>query len=608
MAVVLGVWLPLDWIPRWHMQGMTLLEKAYAIASSVVFNFALAVVAGTAAAFLAAAVGRLAGMEFRAVFRRGILFSTWLVLFFVASVNLRAILDALLGLPSWAPALFSGAAAAGAFWAALRRISPSNLLALPMALALVLLPASLVLVACEGAYVGRPRPTLAPVAKAGLPNILFITIDTLSARHLTMYGYGRRTSPNLQAFAEGATTLEHFYANGNWTRPGIASLLNGCRPWTHGADLDLPRAKVVEAGNLVRTLARAGYETECVATGFFASPAAQRLQDVFQRPEALDTSLGLSGPLLVRFPSLVSSLTTGPASRLAVLLRALKGVPDRVKPAIRVVQDLLSRPTERPRFVWLHLMPPHAPYLTPSPFIGTFEPSRQARDLRSSSSPQFFRARQDPWFPAVFEGRYDEAVLQMDAGLGQLFTWLKARGQFDRTLVVVTADHGESFGHGYGLHGGPLLPEDVIWIPCLIKLPFQHEARRSGRLLEQADLAPSLLQWLGLPASAELEGQAIDRKPEGLPVYAMNHDLVSGPPTFSVAVRLGTWKYVEHFGTWTLPWPARELYDLARDPGELNNLCQEAPGRAQELRGLILAELDRRHLRPEGAPQAWSNP
>jgi arylsulfatase A-like enzyme len=187
----------------------------------------------------------------------------------------------------------------------------------------------------------------------------------------------------------------------------------------------------------------------------------------------------------------------------------------------------------------------------------------------------------------------------MDAGLGQLFDWLKAQGRFERTLIVVTADHGESFTHGYGGHGGPLLSEDLLWIPCLIKPPFHHGPERDSRLFEQVDLEPTMLQMVGLPEPRGLEGVAMARKPEGLPVFSMNHDYQLLSRSFSVAVRLGNWKYVEHFGHWTFPWPKRELYDLAVDPAEDHNLAEIQPDRATALRGLILAELAKRKLKPD---------
>lgn len=219
--------------------------------------------------------------------------------------------------------------------------------------------------------------------------------------------------------------------------------------------------------------------------------------------------------------------------------------------------------------------------------------------MRSTTSHYGFGTETDPRYHGLLEARYDEAIRCMDDGLGRLFDWMKATGRYDRTLIVITADHGESFTHGYGGHGGPLLTEDLIHIPCLIKRPYQHTAERDDRLYEQCDLAPTILQMAGLPVPPGMEGYPISQKPEGLPVFAMNHDLQAGTRTFSVAIRLGDWKYVEHWGKWTAPWPQRELYDLASDPGEDRNLVSLRPDKAADLRGRILAELARRHIDPE---------
>jgi arylsulfatase A-like enzyme len=193
----------------------------------------------------------------------------------------------------------------------------------------------------------------------------------------------------------------------------------------------------------------------------------------------------------------------------------------------------------------------------------------------------------------VLVGRYDEAVLMADDVVGRFFDLLKSLGRFDRSLIVVTADHGESFNPAYGGHGGPLLTEELIRVPCMIKPPFYHGSKRESILFEQSDIAPTILSYANLPIPPGMEGQAYPAKLQDSPVFSMNHDLARDDHTLSVAVREGDWKYVIHMGRWKHPWPQRELYNLAQDPTETKNLVDSQPQRAESMRQQILRELAR---------------
>ena len=604
-GLFLGFWLPLEFMCfSANLAGIPLVQKVYIIAAAAVFNFGLAACVMAALVYLAAGIASLFGVAYARAVRFGMASSAWVVFLVVCTITVRHTVLPPFGLSILTRMVILGGCAAIAITLALKGYQPGRILGLPFGLGVCLVPTALILVACEWAGVGLPSPLRGAKPAPGRPDILFITLDALSARHLTMYGYPRPTSPNLQAFADGAITLDHFYANSNWTRPGIATLLNGVRPWTHRGDVGALDPKVVETRNLVRQLVLAGYDARCVATNLFAGPFSQDLLGVFRQEKVELVFPALNyGLVWSQLPSISgqAAAALGPVPRILSIVQILswKQFPDKTQAPVAAAESLFRNATDRPQFVWLHLLTAHDPYAAPKPFMGSLEPSPLAREMRKTFATYGFLAAQDPCFPNIYQGRYDEAIMCMDAGLGQLFDWLKAQGRFERTLIVVTADHGESFTHGYGGHGGPLLSEDLLWIPCLIKPPFHHGPERDSRLFEQVDLEPTMLQMVGLPEPRGLEGVAMARKPEGLPVFSMNHDYQLLSRSFSVAVRLGNWKYVEHFGHWTFPWPKRELYDLAVDPAEDHNLAEIQPDRATALRGLILAELAKRKLKPD---------
>lgn len=593
LGAFVGLWMPVDWLLNYsNIKGASPLEICYALAASVVFNYGLI-------AFIFIMFGMLLFIFNKKIYLKWNQFVFWGVVFacfkhiFMGGGTLPSIIN-------WSINIIIIILIILMVWK-LNYIY-SSIFRIPVILSLMLLLASFVFVGCEWFGIGVVKSIRTVKPNVNSPDILFISLDATSASHLTPFGAPRDTSPNLQAFANQATVLENFYANANWTRPGVASLLDGARPWTHWGDLGTPDASIAKEQNLVKTLCFSGYNNSYVGTNPFAMPYIQKCDAYFENCQ-LSTSLpygfGLIWRCAERFPSLLHSFTQGPlplfVKRLDYRVFQNKTIP----PIVDVETQMKQLGVEHPGFFWLHLLTDHDPFAAPPPFLGFFDASMACRSVRTTYSHYGFGAGSDPRYHGLLEARYDEAIRCMDDGLGRLFAWMKATGRYDRTLIVITADHGESFTHGYGGHGGPLLTEDLIHIPCLIKRPYQHTAERDDRLYEQCDLAPTMLQMAGLPVPPGMEGYPISQKPEGLPVFAMNHDLQAGTRTFSVAIRLGDWKYVEHWGKWTAPWPQRELYDLASDPGEDRNLVSLRPDKAADLRGRILAELARRHIDPE---------
>jgi arylsulfatase A-like enzyme len=254
-----------------------------------------------------------------------------------------------------------------------------------------------------------------------------------------------------------------------------------------------------------------------------------------------------------------------------------------------------------PQFLWVHVFPPHDPYATPPPFLRTFEPSSKALRSTDSTPPLAFQASQSD-FPGVFAGRYDEAVLYADYHAGRFLDWLRQQKRFDDALIVVTADHGESLSHGYGLHTGPMLYEDLIHVPLLIKLPGQRVGQRVQLLTEHADLLPTILDLLGEPVPSHLEGRSLKRVLDGgsldpKPVYSMDFEengMFLPLTTGTVTMIEGRYKYTRFFGAIKYPFmPKLEdtLFDLQTDPNETKNLIAEAPDCAAHMRSAIDAQI-----------------
>jgi arylsulfatase A-like enzyme len=454
------------------------------------------------------------------------------------------------------------------------------------------------------------------------PHIVLLTIDTVSAERMSLYGAGRPTTPMLSALARNATTFEHAYANGNFTTAGVGSILTGTRPWTHRAlQLTAWPNDSTRRQSLPALLRQSGYQTVYVSTNPFAGAAkngmagyfdkgfSDRIKDLSPCSDLLSHALKYACsaaelPLFVYFHKL-QNLIVGPRDNLQFDPRLAVG---------SALQWLEHANTSTPIFLWVHLFPPHSPYAAPQPWLGRFDSSNYAR-LPADSEPmqQYLQKLESETTVRTLEARYDESLEYVDQYAGEFIRRaLQLLG--DNTVVVVTADHGESFSHHYGAHGGPGLYDEIIHIPLVLKLPGQLRPAWRSDVVEQVDIAPTLARIAGVEPPSSWEGRSLlsdsarssEPPPTGdKPVFSMNFEenqRTSKLTTGSVAVVDGHWKLVRYFGSLHYPLMPRmqvSLYDLSSDPGELVNRAAADPEIVSRLSALIATELAR-HGGPAG--------
>jgi arylsulfatase A-like enzyme len=451
-----------------------------------------------------------------------------------------------------------------------------------------------------------------PASREAHPDVVLITVDTLSAARMSLYGHSRPTTPRLEALAATATVFDRSYANANYTTPATSSQMLGVRPWTHRSlqlfsrPLDGPLEH-----NLLRKFDESGYRVMTVDTNSHAAPMQQRLRrwvddDAWGQVESLSYRSLHLGRWIPQFGySSGMGFTVVVIHGLESLLVRMGFLPrtSPFDPALPFAQArrLWQSEAEGPRFLWVHTYGPHEPYAATPEFLGRFDPGPERRTRFDSMPPYLFAATGREDFPDLWTGRYDEAVLMSDHHIGEFLDWLRSRGDLDGAVVVISADHGESFGHGYGGHGGPMMWEDLVRIPLIIKQPGQTTGRRNATVVEQVDLAPTLLSLAGLPPEPAYEGEAIplDASVTGRDAWTMNLEQSQRFETLSKGTMVlieDRWKYIHHFGQQRyprMPELSDGLFDLSADPGELTNLAGQQAAVAARMKAAIEAALEK---------------
>ena len=421
---------------------------------------------------------------------------------------------------------------------------------------------------------GGDRPTAA--AENAPRRVFLITVDTLRADHMSLYGYPRETSPRLARLAGSGVTFDRAVAQ--WPKTGVsfASIFTGQYPQTtgltHKAALRIPE----EYTTLPELFQESGYKTVAVVSNAVLG-ANLAWNDGFD--EYLETWGGGDFP---EDPHVFRELIHAPK------------VNDLALP-------LLERHAKEERlFVWIHYTDPHAPYLLPpgfeNPFLEDALFQGDATVPRKVIKGYGPGQRDDLKF---YVSQYDANVLVSDVYIGKLLDRARALGLLEDSLVVFTADHGESLGeHGSFFEHGPLPYNTTARVPLFFVRNGFAGGRRVDRPVELIDLYPTLRD-LVVPGRqvAGLEGHSLvpflaPGEPSGAAFqYAFSE--AGEKPRYFRSVQDGRWKLVQGTGgkrRRAIAGPGGlELYDLAADPLETRNLATANPAELRRLRRELLA-------------------
>ena len=463
-----------------------------------------------------------------------------------------------------------------------------------------------------------PRPAGArQAAGPQTPNILILVFDALTASNMSLYGYARQTTPNLDRLAERAVVYQRHFSSGSFTSPGTASLLTGVYPWTHRA-LHM-RSEILEryAGQNLFALLPAEYRTFAFTQNplayvllnqfrsriqnlepmgeladfdsifsdrlfnndFYIASEAEMLQykEEFKLPGSLLLSL-LEKLRLVRGNRQALAQYQEEYPRGLIMCRPANPGPQcfRLESAIDWTLAQAAAEPGRPFAGYVHFYPPHAPYNPAAEFSRMF-----SDDFLPPEKPTFIEAQDQPDVNMRRPRRqYDQSIAHVDAEFARLFDGLQKAGVLENTLVILTSDHGELMERGILGHFTSALYRPLTHIPLLV-FPPQQAARQDVHLPTSAvDLLPSLLALSGASLPDGLEGQPLPEFGLANPdpsrsVYTVEAKRnPKAAPLTHASLALVRWPYelVRYTG-----YPDfddfEEVYDLENDPEELSNLA-----------------------------------
>lgn len=376
-------------------------------------------------------------------------------------------------------------------------------------------------------------------------DVVLIVIDTLRADHVSSYGYARRTSPALDAFARDSVTYANAISPGTWTVPAHGSLFTGRWPSFHGAER-VPGARNLatplnpEVPTLAELLSAAGFRT----AAFVANSA---------------------------YVSRVLGFDRGFAEFFDHNLNVATDVENAVRAWL---------PRDQRLFLFLNVLDPHEPYEPPPPFDQRFPGKRP--ELGTMMTVLVYGGTPvTSDLQAHFVSQYDGEIAFADESLGRILRELKRAGRYDGALIVVTSDHGELLGE-HGLAGHGFAPyEQLLHVPLVVKLPQQHRrGERVDRRVSTMSVFPAILAAAGVAPPSGAQARPLDDAAQ--PVWM--EDVSYGGDRVRVGYD-GSRKLVVRVSPASTRTAA--VYDLARDPTESEPDSDAAAG--EPLRAALAA-------------------
>ncbi len=461
------------------------------------------------------------------------------------------------------------------------------------------------------------------------PNVVLVVLDTQRVDRLGCYGYPRKTSPHLDAFADDALVFDSCTSAAIWTLPSHASMFTGLFPSEHGSTY--ARLWLADGfTTLAEILDQSGYETVAFSNNPWVSDASN-LSQGFERltqPASLHRLRANSISEFLRW-------VMYPAGRVCGWLGALTAQDAGAKFTNQFVERWLDRrDRRRPFFLFVNYLEPHHPY---RPHMPHREPFVEPNDIDASyrhcdhKVVEFSLLKRDCLSPDELQAlndTYDGETRMLDDYVGELLGVLAEHAGLDDTLVIITSDHGENLGDHHLTDHSYCVYETLAHVPLVMRYPKRLQPGRTDQPAQTIDLLPTVMDAVcGRPVlTPSTFGRSLLPPPgrRVLPTTNTHSALSSSPATRPAsrtivvervaprykgldqaheidvqfdrtpfegplrAIREGPWKYI------VAADGREELYHLTDDPDEANNLIKRRPPIANRLADHLRQWLDAR--------------
>lgn len=463
-------------------------------------------------------------------------------------------------------------------------------------------------------------------------NILIVVFDSLTAKNISLYGYGRENTPNLTRLANRATVFHNHYASGNYTTPATASLLTGTIPWTHRAirfrgtvKQELADKSIFHAFN---DYYRTSYTHNTLADALLEQFSGDMegyipqekyflfndgvIQNTFKNDGDIATVAwareikreeGFSYSLFLTnlYEKYRDSLAKDAAKEYPYGLPAVNIDNFYIfEECIRSLTDqIITLP--QPFLSYLHFFPPHHPYKPHQDFAGAFQ---HDPDQGTPKPDDIFTEGDSFEKLEKWKRYYDEFILNVDHEFGILLDKLEVSGILDDTWVIFTADHGEMFERGIQGHTTATLYQPIVHIPLLIFEPGKRTRQDIYTPTSAIDLMPTLLHLTGHEIPETVEGSILPpyansvltpKKNPGAYAVQARYNEVTYPLTQATVMHIiDNYKLIYYLGYEELGSETEkyQLFDIQADPEEMNDLSRSKRETANELLNLVKTKLE----------------
>ena len=416
-------------------------------------------------------------------------------------------------------------------------------------------------------------------------NIILVVMDTTRRDHLSCYGYERKTTPNLDELVKESLLFTNAYSPSPWTLPSHASIMTSLYPSSHGSHYNVnssstPAVSTLDDSNI--TLAEILSQNEYKTAGVVGATFCHSFFGLAQGFDYYNDDFGMIDHDLNHYSVFRIVTLLFPLNKF-LIHHSYHGIR-RASELNKIVFPWLKKNNRHPFFLFINYFDAHWPYSPPPPYDTLYKGKNQQLIIDNYGS---------DWnlYAAVINknhdltdkerahllSQYDGEIAYLDNHIGELLEELKSLNLYDESMIIITSDHGESFGEHNLMDHGRALYEELLHIPLIIKYPLSQKITGTFRSpVSLLDIMPTILSTVAISLPKNFQGKVVTKAHAHRKVFAEHYrdklwieKLGSRFDRDLLAVYSGDFKYI---------WASNEkheLYNVKEDPQESHNLIHE---------------------------------